>query len=58
MAIELNLDDFCQCGCGDFEPKVSKETLYSFGDPDENITHISCENKEKCKRLLEYLERR
>lgn len=53
----LELKDFCAY-CGDFEPKVEKIDCTSFGEATRYITNIRCQNRQRCDRIAENLEKR
>lgn len=49
--IALSVADYCQ-NCGNFSPKITRIYL------DERCeTVVSCENEQKCEKLVDYLKR-
>lgn len=57
MSIKLNVKDYC-ANCPDFKPHVEKESVtdgYS-GNTIVHLTVITCEHRERCKKMIEYLE--
>lgn len=53
--IKLCVEDYCQ-NCTDFEPDVETYTTVSAGKIC-NQTNVSCEHRQRCKKLVEYLRK-
>ena len=54
--INLQVKDYCQ-DCPYFEPRADKlSAIDLFDKPLQTETYITCENKETCERIVEYLQ--
>ena len=52
----LILQDYCQY-CKDFEPKLIQMNITTVSDKSEKyLNNITCENLDKCERLMERLK--
>lgn len=49
--IELDLKDYCQHGCMDFDAAVVKAQTYA----DEMAVYIRCVNAKRCEYMVRYL---
>lgn len=53
----LLLQDFCSyCPC--FSPEVEKLNCTAFGGATRYVNNIRCENRNKCSRIAENLEKK
>ena len=51
----LNLQEYCSY-CRDFSPELNQIDITNFGDKRKRVQNcISCENSDKCERLMETL---
>ena len=53
--IELNVEDYCQ-NCGRFEAEITTMEKGCTWQEKSYNTIITCKNREKCKKLMEYLK--
>lgn len=52
--IRLELDDYCQEDCIDFDPDCEKVRTLTWTDEDDEVV-VRCENRNKCKKLFNHL---
>lgn len=53
--IDLQVAEYCQ-ECTEFVPSVEKIPLYN-GYNEKCSTHICCMHSDKCRRIVEYLQK-
>ena len=55
--IEIKIQPYCE-ECRDFEPEVEKNEIESFFGNIICDTEITCRNKDRCEKMIEYLKER
>ena len=55
--IELRIQPYCEA-CGDFKEEVKKYYVENFFGDIICDTEITCRNKDRCEKMIEYLKER
>lgn len=53
----LSLDGFCE-NCGDFSPDIQKKRIQWLNGIEKFHTEIMCANREKCRKMCQWHEKR
>lgn len=53
--ILIKVADYCNNGCEQFKPVVTRGPLKGFNDPD---TYVRCEHRNLCEYIHDYLDRK
>lgn len=56
--IELKIEPYCE-SCGEFEPMIRKDEFRTYSNNDDRYFHttITCEHRDRCREMAQYIER-